>query len=151
MKNIDIFSIRSKISKIHKKEMFKFGNNIEKVLADHQWNLESVFARIKYILEAFKEEKIIDVINIENCGSCYKLDVSKKNIFSSYVSIITDGEIIVVKGKSYIEDNIFSDKMVIREAYTEEFDWENFSIDLLHFIHNFIYLKKKAHEAKIFG
>ena len=61
MKNIDIVSIKSKISKIHKKEMSKYGNNIEKALADHQWNLESVFARIKYILEAFKDEKIIRI------------------------------------------------------------------------------------------
>jgi hypothetical protein len=151
---INIEQIKSEIEKTHKDFLAKYSASLEKVFADQKLAMEISLVKIKYVLDALMEKSIVDGTDIEDISYATPnrvLRVYKKGILN-YIQIITNGDKICIKGIDSLENlDLKSDVRIFNDVWQDEFDWLNFSKELLNFIHEYIYSRKKAFNVKIDG
>jgi hypothetical protein len=153
MSPLNIPQIQKEIKEKHKDFISKLGPQIQKVVADNRLLTDLIATRLYHILLCFREEGIIDEIQ-QSQGYPRKLTLSKKG-FDNYVYVITNGRIIRVEGYNSVGDDFRSDVQLPGKNYHgvdhEVYNWENFSMELLDYIHSSIYDRKDALETKING
>jgi len=112
-----------------------------------------ISTRVYHILLCFREEGIVD--EIKNANSYPNKITLKKNGFDNYVHVLTNGRTIRIEGYNFINDDFRSDIQLPGKNYYSvndmTYDWENFSMELLDYIHTSIYDRKDALEVKIKG
>lgn len=152
MKSLDIISIKSEIKKRHQKFWIDFGSLADKVNADHNLMTEIVYAHILQIVKCLKEENVINNCEELPNGPIQKLLLSRKG-WNSYITVSTNGLQIMLQGFTHVNNIMTSDIPAIKEVFanvnSNEFDWVDFSMKLLDFIHVNIYDRKAACDYKI--
>jgi len=122
-------------------------------VADNRLLTDLIATRLYHILICFRKEEIIDDID-QSDDYPKKLTITKKG-FDNYVNVITNGRKVRVEGYNIDSDNFMSGHLLPGKDFYEvddiEYDWENFSIELLDYIHVSIYDRKDALEATISG
>lgn len=151
-KILDIPSIQKSINTKHAKFIKKFGNAYHKAIADHDLNLNIIISKIKCICGVFIDEKVInEAIQVES--NPFKTIRLLKNGNSSYIDITTNGNDISICGYTFdikSTSSIFNDDFILfKNVNNDEFDWKNFSISLLDYIHLVIYRRKSVLEINI--
>lgn len=149
---MDLPSIQNTIIEKHRAFLDNYSFEIDKVAADHRAFSELIFARLFRVLITFKEASIIDEVNIINKHPLQGARILK-NRLNNYVEIVTNGKGIVLQGFGYVFDDFQSDitfpKVKIDDVRGEEYDWADFSMKLLDYIHVVIYQRQEACEAKL--
>ena len=149
---INIEQIKSEIESVHKEFLNKYSASVEKVFADQKLAMELVSVKIKYIINAFIEKKIIDHYKELNYTGVKAISL-EKNSTNNHVEIITDGDEICVKGFDSL-DNFMrpdSNRIWFDEDWSENFDWNEFSKQILMMIHEYVYSRRKAFDVKLDG
>ncbi len=147
----NIAEIRDAVKDRHQDFMKSYGGQISKVLADHALFSELALTKLKYLLNVFVEEKIIDKVEeMPQTGPYKKLRLSRDGC-DNHVFITTDGNSAVVEGFNYLiisglQETNRSSYMGI---HAEDFKWDAFSMEMLDKIHVVIYERKEAVENKL--
>lgn len=151
---LNIPVIQEEIHKKHQNFLKEYGGAIEKVMADHKLFADIALAKLHRILIIFKEEKVIDEIQIHEKGP-YKYVLLYKTGCDTYINLETNGIVIAIQGYTYQGNDFNSDfghnKKIIKGVNESDFDWANFSDQLLDYIHGTIYERKEVIEQKIKG
>lgn len=151
--------IQKYFKKHHQEFLKKYGTQIDKLTADGHLKSELVYARLLPILILLQKEGIIDEYKLvsSNSGALFKnktIALTKKDYDSAYVLIITNGSEIVIEGYKCSDFISLKDYLVDTDSrftnvLDDDFDWLNFSKRLLSCIHDDIYERAKAADAKI--
>lgn len=153
MKNvINISEIRNEITGQHSIFVKEFGTEIDKIVAEHRLLSELAATKLKYILNVFTEEKIIDKIDeISTNTEPYKKIKLSKNNCENYIYLVTNGESIILTGSNYsvVAGVLDMPKKIFRDINEENFDWKTFAKELLSDIHSIIYERKEIGEARL--
>jgi len=153
MKNSEILNvpaIQKTIRDCHGKFIKNYGSAIDKVMADRKLFSDIILTKMHRIALIFREEKVIDSIDISDLGFCKKLILTKTGC-NEYIEVATNGESISIKGFSYttgFDTDIPHPINIIRNVNSENFDWVGFSGKLLDHIHATIYERKAASVTK---
>jgi len=153
---IDMPKIRANIKNKHVAFMSTYGDVVEKVRADHQLLLQTVFARLKFITQCFVEEGVVDRIEevAEHGNTYHRSLILHKEGFDNTIVLVTDGSVVVMKNSNNIIADIYMFTPKAKrwsKPYKDDFDWAAFSNELLDQIHQSIYERRKASETKIFN
>jgi len=149
--NIDVDSIRKKISEIHKEMMDLYGFQMDKVNADRQLFLEIISTKLKRVAKCFEDEGVIDTIEYTRDGYCETITLGKSN-FCNSVNIVTNGIRIAIDGGDHINSKFSETQtMLFIDIWEHDFNWEDFAQKLLYFIHGIIYSRRDACSIKLFG
>jgi len=152
MKQIDIQKIRDKVSGKHKDFIEKAGGQSRKLGADYTYNLERINAKIRLILNIFKEENIIsetiedDRVALERANRSFQLIVNgyeKTSLIEHSDRIITINDLSC---KAFENDR---ETIIVEDI--DAYDWEDFANRLLNYIHQTIYMRKESYALKIWG
>jgi len=150
--NFNIPEIEEAIKERHSDFLETFGNLVDKVEADHQLAVEKMSAKVTRILTCFCDNDIIDDTIISTEGIFKRIIVSKKG-YNNHIAIWIDGKNIIMQRTSIFNiANLLerdSEAKTINNTDTEDFDWLNFSNELLDYIHNEIYSRKNVAKTKI--
>jgi len=147
----NIAEIRGSVKDRHQKFMKSYGNQVSKVLADHALFAELALTKLKYLLNIFIEEKIIDrVEEVPQTEPYKKLRLSRSGC-DNYIFITTDGSSAVVEGFNYliISGILQEPKSVYMGLQSDDFKWDVLSMEILDKIHAVIYERKEAVENKL--
>ena len=150
---LNVPAIQKNIHTQHGKFIKEYGNAVEKVIADHRLFADLVMTKIYRLALIFKEEKVIDEIKMTENGPYREICLSRA-VNTTYVNITTNGLVIVLEGYTYTTgfDTDFQwPRQKFYSVNENEFDWEVFSAKLLDYIHNTIYERKEAMEARLHG
>jgi hypothetical protein len=148
---MDISKFKEYAEATHKEFLDKLGMQIDKVVADHLFNVESCSSKIRYILETLKALDIISSYTYQNEGD-YISYIIKKNEFNNNIKVSTNGRHIVVSQVGVDFNTSFSRPHNCKwDVGSSVFDWEEFAKDLLGQIHGFIYRQSEAYAVKIEG
>ena len=150
---LNIPAIQKSVKNKHLNFIEKYQNSIEKVISDHKLFADITLAKLHRLLLIFKEESVIDNIQIIDRGP-YKKIVLSKNGYDTYVELETNGLVIVFQGYTYTagsESDFRHQKKIIRNITADNFDWVEFCDDLVDYIHNTIYERKEAVEQRLKG
>jgi len=147
---LNIPEIQANIRSNHGKFIKKYGMQIEKVMADHRILVDIISARLHRVILCFKEEGVIDEIRTHE--GLLKTMTLLKNGCSSYIDLVTNGKVVVVK--SFISNESFDSDFSSGPEYfygvdKEDYDWVGFSIRLLDFIHSKVYERKDVLDEKV--
>ena len=149
---INVPEIQNIIRETHKDFMERYAPQIDKVAADHKLLSDIIYTRLYRILICFKEEGVIDDIILEK-QTPYKKICIKKNGYDNYVHVVTNGLSIIFEGFNASANDFFTDIMFIKkrfdDVHNDDYDWTEFSKELIDYIHNTIYFRKEAVETKI--
>jgi hypothetical protein len=153
MPPLNIPKIQQEVRAKHEKFIKNLGPQIQKVTADNRLLTDLMATRIYHLLLCFREEGVIDEVKQSNSYP-KKLTISKKG-FDNYVYVITNGRTIRIEGYNFISDDFKSDVQLPGKNYHAvddmSYDWDNFAMELLDYIHGSIYDRKEALEVKITG
>lgn len=155
MKNLNYHDIVKKVKTKHKEFFKKYKVFVSKNINSRMLERTKLFARLQLVCKAFVEAGVVEKYDIANIlghsdsivlnvtgglESIYLLnDCTDLIILSGYVASedALSGRIILTQGKSY------SAKTTVCKRYSnvldENFDWMDFSSDLLDVIHKSIY------------
>jgi len=150
---LDVPGIQKIVSEKHKAFLQEYGSEIEKVLADHSLFADIMLTKLYRIVLIFKQEGIINDIRISEMGPYKRLTLSKSNC-NNYIDIATNGKDITIQGYAYTSDfssDNVSLKHKIYDANLDNFNWTDFSRELLDYIHKAIYERTSAVEARLQG
>lgn len=150
---LDVPSIQKSIHNKHEKFVKEFGPASEKVMADHRLFADLVMAKLYRIALIFSEEKVIDEVKMVEDGYNRGICLSKAGNVT-YVKVATNGLVIVLEGFTYTTgfDTDFQwPKEKFFHVNSDDFDWLDFSIKLLDYIHSTIYERKEAIETRLNG
>jgi len=152
MSNINILEIKKEITNRHNEFLKEFSSQIDKVVSDHRLLSEITITKLKYILNAFVEAGIIDGIEDIDYKPYKKLRLFKKDSDNS-IYIITNGKSITLEGHNYavLSGEFKNIRVGFNDVQDEDYEWKNFYLQLLDYIHAVIYERKEACEAKIDG
>ena len=154
MSTINLPLIQSRIENKHKSFMDSVGEMPSKLTADHKLFLTRMATRIQSILNCFVEAKVIDNfssnINRLHVDESYRVFKLNKNGFDRSIYIWTDGLNINVNTSDYPNNSGLDDEISIKNIDFDNYNWIDFSDELLNFIHNGIYQRTKAIESRIF-
>jgi hypothetical protein len=148
---INVLEIRKDIKEKHSEFMKNCGIQVSKAIADHALFAELALTKMKYLLNIFVEEKIVDLIeDISNNRPYKKLRLSM-NGCDNYITIVTDGNNAVVEGFSYLTISGLQEpnRNIYIGLQEEGFNWDGFAIDILDKIHAVIYERREAVETKL--
>lgn len=147
---INIEQIKSEIETEHKQFIDKYGASLEKVFADQKLAIELVLVKIKYIVNAFIEKRIVDSCKELDYVGVKALSIGKNNT-NNHIEIITDGDEIYVRGFDNLDNYLHPDfnRYICNDAWRDSFDWNDFSKNLLIMVHEYIYSRKKAFDVKL--
>ena len=151
-KILDIPKIQKTISKKHSDFIAEMGNMATKVNADHELIIARVASKISRILDCFIEAKAIDkFINLEE--QPFKGFHLVKNGFRKSIYIWTDGKDIVIKSSDLLIKNGLNDSSLgtVYGVDVDKYNWEEFALKLLEYIHLTIYERMETADLKIFG
>jgi len=151
--NINAIEIRERVKYLHSEFMDKYASEIDKLIADHKLLSERVITKIKYILNIFKEQGVIDeIVDLSRDCPYKKVRLSKRGN-SNYIDIITNGESIAISGFNYEANSGELNPFKVRfsDVNKEDFNWSTFSLVILDQIHMVIYERKRASEIKVNG
>ena len=151
-KQLNITAIKSNIGHIHREFMDKVGFLPLQLDSQKFLILNMVQAKISAVLSCFREEKIVDKVetrsdNLDNVE--YRLS---KNEFCTSVIVATDGKNIVFTDDNFLIkfDYLGCNKETFVIDNIDNFDWDNFSIKLLEYIHKVMYNRADSLNASIF-
>jgi hypothetical protein len=153
MKSSEILNvpvIQKTIKECHSKFIKNYGSAIDKVMADRKLFSDIILTKMHRIALIFREEKVIDTIDISDLGFCKKLVLTKTG-YNEYIEVATNGESIYIKGFSYttgFDTDVEHSRSIIRNVNSDNFDWVNFSSKLLDYIHSVVYERKAASVTK---
>jgi len=149
---IDLSNIQNKIKTKHIEFINKYGSILDKVMADDKLFSDIVMARLHLIATCFKNENVIDEFTLGENGPIKYIKIGKRGI-SNYINIETNGKTIKVNGYNYSDygftDDILKNNLRQEISDIDSFDWEEFAIKILDFIHEIIYERRKATEIKL--
>ena len=143
---IDVPAIKKEIKTKHSSFIKKFGSTLDKVIADKRFCSYLAQTRLVRIAYCFKEEGIIDLIDVTDNPPCFKIKISKGG-YDNYVEMITNGTSIVITGIDYSTAlSPLSEFYKTRYDKVNEtgFDWLILSRELLNIIHGVIYERREA-------
>lgn len=150
---INVPKIQKEIKKRHQKFIGEFDAAIQKVVADKRLLTDVIVSRLYRIVICFQQEGIIDMVQIHD--QYPKKLTLRKNGFDNYVHIITNGHMIRIEGFVCDFDDFISDMVLPGKNYRntdeEDYNWIEFALELLDYIHLSIYGRKEALEVKING
>lgn len=154
MKNnvLDIPLIQKTIHTKHGKFIKEFGPVYEKVIADHELFSNLVMAKIYCIADILIKENVIsEVLDVE-CSPYRKVKLIKKGN-NSYIEITTNGIDVLFTGYTYLSLDTSSllsnNNEIFNDVNDVDFDWKNFSVKLLDYIHSIIYTRKEAARVRM--
>jgi len=161
MSILDIPKIKEDMAKRHKVFLDDFGNYVDKVISDDKRNIEKVRAKLIPIVNVLASENIVETPSEDlYVGlvdfTCDGL-ILRRNWTSdpkcNYVRILTNGKDIVVMGSRFKSVTGISDpvKHHFIDVLNETFDWVKFSKCLLAIIHENLYEREEAANARIDG
>ena len=153
-KILDIVSIKRSIRKKHKSFIDNVGYIPDMLDADFTLRMARVSSKIFAILRCFQDEKIVDSITEEPTTSMYVSYCLSKCGYSSKINVMTDGRIITFKDLDFSIDIGMGKSFYVKkdiECNVDEYDWDEFSNDLLDYIHIVIYRRKESLGVKVFG
>ena len=149
---INIPEIQQEIRNKHKKFLDKFGSLPQKVAADHRLLADKILSKLFRIVVCFKEEKIIDNAKIVENGLLKKIYI-KKDGYDNYIYIITNGISVALEGYNYSYNDFASDVNVLKKRFDnindEDYNWIDFSSQLLDHIHSVIYERQESAETHL--
>ena len=144
--------IQKEINKRHKEFTETYGGLADKLMAEHQLQADIIFTRLFRIMVCFKEEKIIDDALIVEQIPTKKLYISK-NGSNNYIYVTTNGRTIWLEGFTSSFDDFISDRPMDKKRILgvdeEDFDWLQFSLDFLDYVHTIIYERKEVTSLRI--
>lgn len=150
---MDIPRIQKEVRAKQQKFSKAYGNEIDKVFADHKLATDIAVTKIHRIAIVLKEEGVIDQIIFTSSNNPIAEITLRKNNMLTYVVVLTNGNQIKVQGYSYttgdFEGDIGSSPIRFNNVDGEDFDWVRFSIDLVDYIHSTLYERKEVVETKI--
>lgn len=148
---LNVPEIQKQISTKHKSFIKEYGNEIDKVMADHRLIADIILTKLYRIALIFKEERIVDEVQISDNGAIKNL-LLKKNGSLSQIEIRTNGLSIALNHYS-IKRNDFFNEYISTKSFDNvgdiDFDWIDFSKKLLDLIHSSIYNRQEVAEAKV--
>jgi len=151
---LNVPAIQKEIREKHNVFIKKYGSTIEKVMADHKLFTDIILAKLSCILAIFKQEAVIDAIQVTEQGPFKKITLTK-NGYDTYVVIETNGVEIALQGYTYTGDSVLSDfalvRVKIRNVNSDNFDWVDFSSQLIDYIHSTIYEKQEVVQQRLKG
>ena len=151
-KQINLGAIRKNIKSIHNNFIDKVGIIPSQLDSEKYMDLNIVSAKLSAILKCFVDEKIIDTVEKREKNYDFVEYVIFKKGFCTSIIVSTNGDYIVFKDEGFL--NTFSDmdlrRQVIRVENIESFDFENFSVVLLDYIHRVMYNRKASLDALLF-
>ena len=151
-KILDIPKIQKMIHNKHDEFVKEYGMEIDKVAADYWLFTGIITAKLNRILFVFKDEKVIDKIDISEEGVFKKLCLSKAG-YNAFVNIITNGTVIILENcqNTDVLEGMSFDRQIQRynNVNDADFDWVKFSEQLLEYIHVVIYKRKKVFATKL--
>jgi len=149
---INVPEIQEVIRKSHKEFIEAYGSLVEKVVADNRLFADVISARLYRIAVCFKEERIIDEIQMLSNGPCKKMRLTKSGCDNT-IYVITNGKSIMLEGIGYALSDFMSDPVIRKKridgVQKEDYDWTIFAKNLLDYIHEVIYERKEAAETKV--
>jgi len=147
---INIEEIKAEIEKEHKKFLSKYSASLAKVIADEKLITELILVKVKYIVNAFIEKKIVDYYKDLDYAGNKAILIGKNNI-NHCVEIITDGGRIVIRGIDGVDNYVHPGNswQMFEDVWRDNFDWNNFSKFLLSCVHEYVYSRKRAFAVKI--
>ena len=150
---INVPQIEKNIKEKHGKFIKSLGGHVEKVVADQRLMIDIIFSRIYRVLICFRETKIIDEITFIEQMPLKTIRIYKIG-YNNYVHIITNGHAIMLEGHGFSgSENLTFDMLHLRETIngvdSENYNWTDFSMHLLDYIHSIIYERKSALDTKI--
>ncbi len=150
---LNVPAIQKEIREKHQIFIEKYSGTLEKVMADHRLFADIILAKLHRILVIFKEEKVIDDIKMIDQGP-YKKIILCKNGYDTYVEMETNGKVIKLQGFTYttgFDSDFRHQDQIFSNANDEEFNWSNFCLELLEYIHGTIYERKEVAEQMLKG
>jgi hypothetical protein len=152
---INVPEIESHIEKRHKKFIADFGGTVDKVMADHKLMVDTIISRIQRVLLSFQKKEILDDIGIVEPtpqNPIRKIRLQKIGC-NNYIDIVTNGKDVKMQGNGFLPEDFNSDnqydKLVIRDVDSKKYNWTDFSLKLLDYIHSVIYERKNAVNTKL--
>lgn len=147
---IDVPKIKKEIKAKHNAFIKKFGSSLDKVVADKRFLSYLAQTRLVRIAYCFKEEGIIDLIDVTDNPPCFKIKISKSG-YDNYIEMITNGTSIVISGIDY-STALSPLSEFYKNRYDNvnkpDFDWVALSNELLNSVHGVIYERKEALNSK---
>lgn len=147
----DIVGIRNSVSARHHQFIDTHGGQVSKVLADHALFAELALSKLKYLLNIFVEEKIIDKVEeMPQTEPFKKLRLSREGS-NNYIVVVTDGNSTVVEGFNYLIISGLQEpnRSIYLNIQGDDFKWGVFAMDVLDKIHAVIYERKEAVESQL--
>lgn len=157
--NINIDKVKGIIREKHTAFMKKWGHLIEKTEADSNLKLVKIDSKLKLIFKCLKEETVIDgyktfLIHEEKVqdATSYVAYCLYKNNHNIEVVATNDG-IILISGRGASELGLASrfENEHISCSDADTFEWNDFAITLVEFIHSSIYRRKDLAMCNLFG
>jgi hypothetical protein len=150
-KNFDIVKIKNNVVKKHSEFIERLGSISDKLEADYMLQVETIYARLNHILLMMKKNDIIDYHTPTFVGGKKELIVYKYG-YSNNFKISIDVNQIIIYEDSFKNSsiNFVPEKRVFSNALSTDFDWLEFSKELLDYIHKVIYRRQKAIEQSLF-
>jgi len=144
---IDYVEIENKLKTKHDEFIKSLGSFSDKTINDHFLIAETINARIFQIGTGLKRIKAIDNLERIEKNALVGTRLQKYKRFA--IDILTDGDNIVLNFEGIPQNNNLVDTLRFNNALSSDFDWENFAIHLLDFIHANFYERSKAAEVKV--
>jgi hypothetical protein len=146
MDSEQIQNISEKISEKHTKFLKSVGEIPYRISADYVLFLTMVSTKINLIANLLREREVIDGFKMEGSGECNKITLSKSGL-DFKVEVLTNGTAICLRSVNGMLDNdsIFMTKQWYHPKKSG-WDWEDFTEQLVDFIHYTMYKSQKAEE-----
>jgi len=150
---IDLPIIQNQIIKKHREFLDRYSMEVDKVVADNRALTDLTFAKMHRLLVSFKEAGIVDELRVLPNKHPLQGVRIMKNALNNYIEVITNGRCIMSQGFGYTSDDFQSDSIFPRirvdDVCNQEYDWSDFAMQLLDYIHVVIYQRKDACETKM--
>ena len=150
---IDLPIIQDQIIKKHREFLDKYSMEVDKVVADNRAITDLTFAKMHRLLVSFKEAGVVDELRVLPNKHPLQGVRIMKNALNNYIEVITNGKCIMAQGFGYVADDFQSDsifpKIRANDVCNQEYDWSDFAMQLLDYIHIVIYQRKDACETKM--
>jgi len=149
MQNKSIDKIAKKIKEKHKQFLSQVGEIPYKVSADHALLLTMVSTKISLIATLLRDSEVIDDFKWTNHGEYNEILLFKRGL-DFKINLVTDGKAILMKPASYLieVDSDFLPKQWYKPS-KEGWDWEDFTEQLMDFIHFTMYKSQKSEEIDL--
>ena len=159
MKNINQVNLKKQIKEKHDFLVKRISPLGDKMEADYELSLVKSEAKVRLILDIMKELKIVDgykpleFYSKEMEDSSYRAFTVYKKGYHHHIQIaITPKVVILQEGGIMIELGILaSSRSIKREIDSPDYNWDEFAIELLQYIHDIIYRRKDSLEVCLFG